>query len=302
MTRSPQKIVAYILAGSIVFVLTSAVTAQALLLPRAKGELEKDLRALYDPKEMTVVIDSKVFLIDVANAGIRQLTVDLGGVDSARAASAADRFISPIEFSEVRFDLHGVHFDRRKILGGISAFEAERGSLEVRIEEGEFNKYLQSEGYGLTVTVSGAELSSTADVVGDGNRTFQISARARLEITETSLAVIPEVIDQRGVESKSARLALEALVPIPPVAGFRATSVGLEDHQIVLRAPVTKLYAESLQETAPVEGAGAGETETIEPQIVAPSPPRPTPTSTTPTRSPSPTRKSPTPTSTRRPA
>lgn len=293
----------------LVFVLTSGVTAEVLLLPRARAEIEKDLKALYGPERLSVSFDSKAFLVEMTTATLSHLGVELETVDSARAASAADRFISPVEFSKVSFDLRRVHFDRRRVLGGVSAFEAEEGEMSAYIDEGEFNRFLKSEGYGITVTIAPGEVSATADVVGDGSRPFKISAVSTVEITGTSLALVPGTIDQKGVEVRSARIALEAVIPIPPVAGIRATSIELLDHQIVLKAPVTKLYGEVPEVPGPEGGGPADSTPTAAPEI-APPPPRsptktatfrPSPRQTAQAGSPSPTRSPLSPTTTRSP-
>lgn len=259
MTRSIRRVLGYGVWGLLVFALTSGLTAQILLLPRARAELERDLRAIYNPERVEVSFDSRAFLVALTTATLPRLTVELDTVDSGPAASAADRFITSVQFSRVTFDLARVHFDRRRVLGGVSAFEAEHGEMTARISEAEFNRFLKSEGFGVTVTIGPGEVSATADVVADGARPFKISAKSVLEITGTALALTPGTVDQKGVEIRSARLALEAVVPIPPVAGVRATSIELLEDQIVLRAPVTRLYGEAPVDTGLVEGETGAE-------------------------------------------
>jgi hypothetical protein len=302
--RSIWRALGYGLAALLVFLVTSGLTAQAVLLPRARAELEKDLKAMYNPEKIDISFDSKVFLVDMTTGRLPRLRVDMDMLDSAQAASAADRFITPVKFSRVTFDLTNVHFDRRRVLGGVSAFEAEGGEMTARVSEGEFNRFLHSEGFGVTVTIAPGELSTTAQVVGDHAKSFQISAKSDLEITGTALALEPKSVDQKGVELKSAKLALEAVVPIPPVAGIRATKVELGDRELILTAPAKRLYGEAAADVD--SGSGSPEELTQTATAAQTATPAPSPTGTTagrasPTSSPTPkkAKSTPSPTSTR---
>ncbi len=297
MAEKVRTVVAYVIGALLVFVAASSITAQVVLLPRARAAVEKDLRAIYDPAELRVAWGSRPFVLDIATSRLPSMRVEMKSVDSGQTASAADRFITSVRLSSVSFELSNVHFARRKVLGGISAFEAETGEMKAVLEEGELNKFLEAEGYSVTVTITPGEVSATADVLGEGNKVLQISARASLELTGTSIALVPDSIDQKGVETRSARLALEAVVPVPPVAGIRATSIETAQGALVLRAPVTRLYGIPEESSSPTEGApGADQsaavaTPTVPPGTASPSPtrPSPSPTRTSATRSPTPT-------------
>ncbi len=310
MAGKVRTLVAYSIGGLLVFVAASSITAQVVLLPRARAAVEKDLRAIYDPAELRVSWGSRPFVLDIATSRLPWMRVEMESVDSGQTASAADRFITSVRLSSVGLELSNVHFDRRKVLGGVTAFEAETGEMKAVLDEAELNKFLKAEGYSLTVTIMPGEISATADVLGESNKLLQISAKAALELTGTSIALVPHSIDQKGVEARSARLALEAVVPVPPVAGIRATSIETLQGALVLKAPVTRLYGvpeEYTPQTEGTPGADHGDvvaTPTLPASTASPSPtrPSPSPTRTSATRSPTPTaRRTQSPTPTRSP-
>jgi len=290
------KVTAYFLAAAIVFLVTAGLSAQMLLLPRAKAAVTKDLKALYNPEELEVSFGTRAFLADMVSGKLPSLSVRMNHVDTAQAATASDRFISPVNFSEVSFVLSDVHFDRRRVMGGVSAFESERGQVTARLEQSEFNRFLRAEGFAITVTLAPGDVSVAADVSGDGSRTLHLSARALLEISDTMLTLEPKAIDQKGVETSSAKAALSAVLPIPPIAGIRARSVETFDGYMLLSASVNKLYGEEPSQEQP-PGFQESELSDASPSQTVPASPKET-SSPPPTRKPTPSRTpSPTPSS-----
>jgi hypothetical protein len=276
----------------------AASVAQFGLQPKVRSEIEKDLRAIYAPEGSTSVkLNSTFFAIDIARGQIESIEAELEGVDTARAATAADRFLAPVLFERVSFFLEHVEFERARVLGGAYSFRARQGVVEAVISERELTRYLQAQGYPVTVTISPAEISETTIARTDTGQLFAISGSARLEISGTMLAFTPVRVDQKGIEVATARKALEMLVPVPSIAGIRPTSVEPAIGGLVLRAPTQAFFGE-LEDSSgkPLEAeagrGGAGNTTPVSPDSSprqAPSP-SPSPTRTRTTSSPTPTK------------
>lgn len=276
LSTKALAVIAALLAGA-------AIVGQTYLRSRSLAEIEKDLKAVYDPDGSVVVsAETSVFVVDVVRGRLPQLAVSMDEVDSAQAASAFERFLTPIRFSRVRFDLHGVRFSPTKVLGGANAFEADSGSLVAEVSDSELTNYFQSQGYALTLTVSPEEVSVTTRALGYAGNMLLLSGKARLELTDNALALVPIEVDQRGVERSTALDALEAFAPIPSLAAIRFQSVRLGDRVVSLEAPTRKLFGEETPEAPESQVPGPPGIATTVPSPTAEPTESPRPASPTP--------------------